>query len=751
MSNPKPRLEAPRPDFAQNHSFGGVHLSNDTQNGATSEGLDEPGFKDPEKACLDERSFELGGISSQHDGGDLRQNDNRFCHFDKNLFESKFGTHTAESLDDLTAKMSGFEIKPDKMTGKSANDGQDQSETGQNVSFEVKNCHFDNESDDKTRDFAKMTKTDEIFPCCENDKPLIQISDLCEHGRSNPISRSPLTPKTWQEAEKLAKLLCKTKLVPPGFESPDLCLIAILQGMEMGLPPLTALQRMALVEGKLTLWGDGALALVLKSGLCTSITEWMGLGEQDGSTKENGGETPIRDMTFDPLMQKREDDWIAFCEVTRAHWSQPIRRSFSVFDAKRAGLWKKEGPWLDYPKRMLQMRARAFALRDAFAHVLGGLYVREEIEPKGVCFNQSRHPTLNKDLGTIAPAHKRKESVQPQSFHEGPKASAILNADQASKPQITSHGNAQPHKEPSTSAASQRPKESLPDDQRLQTDVKNIHRPQGLQEHENPSQTEQIGFYQKIDLSQQDMNASSKSDFAYKAGDRSQDSAGLFIDNHGSKADDDAAQGTDDQTMDPTEIAIFKKPDVFPIQPQISNQSLIWSQAPKSHPEKRKAPPPPVKSAYIIQSTEPSEQQLNDQKQKIETPKKTKTNNSEANHQSDDSLSQANCILTTFKTSLRECQTQDELDACRHQFQPALDTLRSDDLDQAAQIYLDHEARIEGEQNRLQTSHLHKRLRQSKTIRRWKTQYKAHQRKRVQRGLVDQSQLYANQMVSETL
>ena len=66
MSNPKPRLEAPRPDFAQNHSFGGGPLSNDTQNGATSEALDGPGFKDPEKACLDERSFELRGISSQY-------------------------------------------------------------------------------------------------------------------------------------------------------------------------------------------------------------------------------------------------------------------------------------------------------------------------------------------------------------------------------------------------------------------------------------------------------------------------------------------------------------------------------------------------------------------------------------------------------------------------------------------------------------------------------------------------------------
>jgi hypothetical protein len=47
-------------------------------------------------------------------------------------------------------------------------------------------------------------------------------------------------------------------------------------------------------------------------------------------------------------------------------------------DAKRAGLAGKQGPWQQYPKRMLQMRARAFALRDVFPDVLRGVYVAEE-------------------------------------------------------------------------------------------------------------------------------------------------------------------------------------------------------------------------------------------------------------------------------------------------------------------------------------------------------------------------------------
>jgi hypothetical protein len=233
------------------------------------------------------------------------------------------------------------------------------------------------------------------------------------------LRSTPLTPQTWQEAEKLAKLLCKSKLVPQGFESPDLCLIAILQGLEMGLPPMMALQRMALVEGKLTLWGDGALALVLKSGLCPSITEWMGLTGHIGESQSKSDQVTDRivcerDLIFDPSAQKREDDWIAFCEVTRAGWDKPIRRSFSTYDAKRANLWKKEGPWADYPKRMLQMRARAFALRDAFADVLGGLYLREEIEPRDKRANASPiKGTTTRNYWPKNPAVKTSDPAYP--------------------------------------------------------------------------------------------------------------------------------------------------------------------------------------------------------------------------------------------------------------------------------------------------------------------------------------------------
>ena len=162
----------------------------------------------------------------------------------------------------------------------------------------------------------------------------------------------PIVPKSLSEAYRIAQAVCAAKMAPNGLDTPEACMIAIMHGLELGLSPLSALQRIAVINGRPTIWGDGALAIVKASGLCEAIEEWI-----EGDKPEN---------------------WNAICNVMRRGDIIPTERRFSVEDAKRAKLWGKAGPWSDYPKRMLQMRARAFALRDAFPDVLGGLYLTEE-------------------------------------------------------------------------------------------------------------------------------------------------------------------------------------------------------------------------------------------------------------------------------------------------------------------------------------------------------------------------------------
>ncbi len=158
-----------------------------------------------------------------------------------------------------------------------------------------------------------------------------------------------LTPSSLAEAMEFAGMMSKSSIVPKDYQNnPGNILVAIQWGMEIGLQPLQSMQSIAVINGRPSIWGDAMLALVRSSGLLESINE---------------------DVT----------DSKAVCTIKR-RGEQEVVREFSMDDAKRAGLTGKQGPWSQYPKRMLQMRARAFALRDVFADVLRGVHVAEEAQ-----------------------------------------------------------------------------------------------------------------------------------------------------------------------------------------------------------------------------------------------------------------------------------------------------------------------------------------------------------------------------------
>jgi len=82
-------------------------------------------------------------------------------------------------------------------------------------------------------------------------------------------------------------------------------------------------------------------------------------------------------------------------------------RGFSVQDAMRAHLWGNahRRVWLEYPKRMLMARARAYALRDGFADCLMGLSIRRS----KTCRPQHRRgPTP--PFSTMPPPYRHNES-----------------------------------------------------------------------------------------------------------------------------------------------------------------------------------------------------------------------------------------------------------------------------------------------------------------------------------------------------
>lgn len=177
---------------------------------------------------------------------------------------------------------------------------------------------------------------------------------------------SPVVPQSMDDAYRLGKAVVMAKMAPRGLDTPEACMIAIMHGMELGLAPMTALQRIAVVNGRPTIWGDGAMALVRGSGLC----EWV----EETITGEG-------------------DKMVATCTTKRKGEPKAVARQFTAAEAKQAGLWGKSGPWQQFARRMLQMRARAFCLRDVYADVLGGLYLKEEMDHEGDERQERRRPS----------------------------------------------------------------------------------------------------------------------------------------------------------------------------------------------------------------------------------------------------------------------------------------------------------------------------------------------------------------------
>jgi hypothetical protein len=171
---------------------------------------------------------------------------------------------------------------------------------------------------------------------------------------SNLVKHQGFAPQTMTEAIDFSNMLSKSTMVPKAYQNkPEDVLVAVQWGYELGLAPLQALQNIATINGKPSVYGDAAMALVQNSPVCEDVKEYF---EGEGTSNP-----------------------IAVCVAKRKNRTEVISK-YSVEDAKRAGLWNKQGPWTQYPKRMLQMRARGFALRDAFPDVLKGLITVEEAQ-----------------------------------------------------------------------------------------------------------------------------------------------------------------------------------------------------------------------------------------------------------------------------------------------------------------------------------------------------------------------------------
>lgn len=193
------------------------------------------------------------------------------------------------------------------------------------------------------------------------------------------VAVASLQPRNIAEAMEYCKFLATSDIVPKDYRGkPANIFLALQFASRLGMDAYQTMQNVSVINGRPSIWGDLMWAIVTGHPQCQDAKEWS-----DGSIDYGS--------------------YRAHCSIKRSTRSEPVVASYGIDDAKKARLWGKQGPWQTDPKRMMQMRARGFAARDAFADALKGLIAREEAEDYHVKDEHGQPTQLPK--GPVVDAH----------------------------------------------------------------------------------------------------------------------------------------------------------------------------------------------------------------------------------------------------------------------------------------------------------------------------------------------------------
>lgn len=190
------------------------------------------------------------------------------------------------------------------------------------------------------------------------------------------------------DVERLARIAVASNLVR--VKRAEEAAVILLTGRELGLSPMQSLRGIYVVNGQPVLSADLLVAVVRASGLCAS---WRTI-----------------ESTAD----------LCTIETLRRGEEHPARRTWTMADAKRAGLTGK-GTWAQYPAAMLRHRCAADLAREVYPDVCLGLYTPDELggdEPRPAAPPARSLPPLEALGIEAAPAMPEIDLGAPQPLTE---------------------------------------------------------------------------------------------------------------------------------------------------------------------------------------------------------------------------------------------------------------------------------------------------------------------------------------------
>jgi RecT family len=252
---------------------------------------------------------------------------------------------------------------------------------------------------------------------------------------------------------RAAECFLQSGFSPRGFTTPQQLIICWARAAELGIRPLQACEGMNVINGRLGIGGDLALAKVRSVGLLKETPKRVYSGEGDDFT----------------------------CTVTlhRKGEEEPRDFSFSIREAKQAGIYNNN--WPKYPQRMVYYRALGFGLRDMFSDVLKGMYTSEELEDF-----QDEEP-LKADVEKIARNQAAEDAIKTKArggvkFVEQAPGSDRPTPAEAAEPAFPEDAAKKPAAEPRTAMP--------PFAQQLEKDFGPVQTP--IQKQEPPQEPDEL-------------------------------------------------------------------------------------------------------------------------------------------------------------------------------------------------------------------------------------------------------------------
>ncbi len=127
---------------------------------------------------------------------------------------------------------------------------------------------------------------------------------------------------------KCASFILHSKIAPKDMKTVGAVMMAISLGAELGMKPMSAVQNIAVINGRPSIWGDAMLGLCRKSSLFVEedFREWLEEDSADGNTaycesRRQGGELIVQDQR---RIVGRQRVWHEGSNLLWAHGNHPV-------------------------------------------------------------------------------------------------------------------------------------------------------------------------------------------------------------------------------------------------------------------------------------------------------------------------------------------------------------------------------------------------------------------------------------------